>query len=96
MATTATGAAVSRGCVVRPSGVRPPGLATDNHTGSARPPATSPSPIAAGRALALGVAAPAANAAERTPVAQYLDQTVADTEAEIGGALDALGLEAAE
>ena len=49
-----------------------------------------------GPALALGVAAPAANAAELTPVAQYLDQTVADTEAEIGGALDALGLEAAE
>lgn len=49
-----------------------------------------------GPALALGVAAPAANAAELTPVAQYLDHTVADTEAEIGGALDSLGLEAAE
>ncbi|MEJ2866601.1 hypothetical protein WCD74_02415 [Actinomycetospora sp. OC33-EN08] len=49
-----------------------------------------------GPALALGVAAPAANAAEVTPIAEYLDQTVADTEAEVGAVLDDLGLEAAE
>ncbi|WP_433802745.1 hypothetical protein [Actinomycetospora sp. CA-084318] len=47
-----------------------------------------------GPALALGVAAPAANAAELTPVAQYLDHTVADTEAEVGAVLDDLGLAA--
>ena len=36
----------------------------------------------------------AASAAEITPIAEYIDTTVADTEAEIGGALDALGLAA--
>lgn len=50
----------------------------------------------AGPALALGVAAPAAHAAELTPLAQYGDHTVADTEAELGAVLDDLGLEAAE
>lgn len=52
--------------------------------------------VLAGPALTIGVAAPAASAAELTPVAQYLDHTVSDTEHELGGALDSLGLEAAE
>lgn len=43
--------------------------------------------------LMLGFAG-AASAAEITPIAEYVDTTVADTEAEIGGALDALGLAA--
>lgn len=47
-----------------------------------------------GPALAVGIAAPAASAAELTPVAQYVDHTVSDTEHEAGGALDSLGLEA--
>jgi hypothetical protein len=47
-----------------------------------------------GPAFVLGLAAPAANAAELTPVAEYVDQTVADTEAEVGAVLDDLGLEA--
>ena len=38
----------------------------------------------------------AAQAAELTPVAEYLDQNVADTEAEVGAVLDDLGLKAAE
>jgi hypothetical protein len=38
----------------------------------------------------------AAQAAELTPVAEYVDQNVADTEAEIGAVVDDLGLEAAE
>ena len=50
----------------------------------------------AGPALAVGIAAPAAHAAELTPVAKYLDHNVSDTEAEAGAALDDLGLEAAE
>ncbi|MET0191453.1 MAG: hypothetical protein ABW212_20805, partial [Pseudonocardia sediminis] len=66
-------------------------------------PRRSKKAILGGAALAL-VAAPAvwlgvagsASAAELTPVAEYLDQTVADEEASIGAALDALGLEAAE
>ncbi|TCK27092.1 hypothetical protein [Pseudonocardia endophytica] len=37
-----------------------------------------------------------AQAAELTPVAEYLDQTVADTEAQLGAVLDDLGLKAAE
>lgn len=37
-----------------------------------------------------------AQAAELTPVAEYVDTTVADTEAQVGAVLDALGLEAAE
>ena len=49
---------------------------------------------AVGPALALGVAAPAAQAAELTPVAEYVDHTVADTEHEVGGAVDELGLAA--
>ena len=48
----------------------------------------------AGPALAVGIAAPAANAAELTPVAHYVDHTVTDTEHEIGGAADAFGLQA--
>ncbi|MEQ3550977.1 hypothetical protein WIS52_10875 [Pseudonocardia nematodicida] len=35
-----------------------------------------------------------AQAAELTPVAEYLDETIADTESQIGEVLDALGLEA--
>ncbi|NMO93113.1 hypothetical protein [Actinomycetospora sp. TBRC 11914] len=50
----------------------------------------------AGPALAVGIAAPAANAAELTPVAKYVDHNVSDTEHEVGGALDSVGLEAAE
>ncbi len=38
----------------------------------------------------------AAQAAELTPVAEYVDQNVADTEAEVGAVLDDLGLKAAE
>lgn len=38
----------------------------------------------------------AAQAAELTPVAEYLDRGVADTEAEVGAVLDDLGLKAAE
>ena len=44
--------------------------------------------------LMLGFAGAASAAAEITPIAEYIDTTVADTEAEIGGALDALGLAA--
>ncbi|MEJ2870599.1 hypothetical protein WCD74_22730 [Actinomycetospora sp. OC33-EN08] len=44
-------------------------------------------------AIMIGVAAPA-SAAEITPIAEYVDTTVADTEAMLGGVLDALGLEA--
>ncbi len=44
--------------------------------------------------IALGVAAPAASAAELTPIAQYTDHTVSDTEHEAGGAIDELGLAA--
>ncbi|HEY2225927.1 hypothetical protein [Actinomycetospora sp.] len=50
----------------------------------------------AGPALAVGISAPAANAAEVTPVAKYLDHSVSDTEHEVGAAIDDLGLEAAE
>ncbi|ANY06441.1 hypothetical protein [Pseudonocardia sp. HH130630-07] len=35
-----------------------------------------------------------AQAAELTPVAEYLDETVADTDAQIGAVVDALGFEA--
>ncbi len=42
-------------------------------------------------ALALTGTAPAA---ELTPVAEYLDDTVADTDAQIGAVVDALGFEA--
>ncbi|MFP5069047.1 hypothetical protein ACLFMI_05200 [Pseudonocardia nantongensis] len=69
--------------------------------------ANAPQPARRRRALTLVgavVAAPlatlafsgSAQAAELTPIAEYLDTTVADTEAQLGGALDALGLEAAE
>lgn len=51
--------------------------------------------LVAAPALMLGVAG-TASAAELTPVAEYLDGAVADEEAAIGGALDSLGLEAAE
>ncbi|MFC5065879.1 hypothetical protein [Actinomycetospora atypica] len=43
--------------------------------------------------LMLGFAG-AASAAEITPIAEYVDTTVADTEAEIGAVVDALGFEA--
>lgn len=69
--------------------------------------ANAPQPARRRRALTLVgavVAAPlatlaftgSAQAAELTPVAEYLDTTVADTEAQLGAVLDALGLEAAE
>jgi hypothetical protein len=45
-------------------------------------------------AAVTGFAAPAANAVELAPYAHQLDHDVADTEAEVGGALDALGLAA--
>lgn len=41
-----------------------------------------------------GFAAPAANAAELAPYAEQLDSDVAATEAEVGAAIDALGLAA--
>ncbi len=66
-------------------------------------PRRSKKAVLGGAAVAL-VAAPAvmlgvsgtASAAELTPIAEYLDGAVADTEAQLGGALDSLGLEAAE
>ncbi|GAA4965071.1 hypothetical protein WHI96_02870 [Pseudonocardia tropica] len=67
--------------------------------------AHAPQPARRRRALALVggvVAAPlaalaltgTAQAAELTPVAEYLDDTVADTDAQIGAVVDALGFEA--
>ncbi|MEJ8278994.1 hypothetical protein [Pseudonocardia spirodelae] len=67
--------------------------------------ATAPQPARRRRALALVgavVAAPlatlaitgTAQAAELTPVAEYVDDTVADTDAQIGAVVDALGFEA--
>ena len=47
-------------------------------------------------AAVTGVAAPAASAVELAPYAHQLDKDVAATEAEVGAALDALGLAAAE
>ena len=41
-----------------------------------------------------GFAAPAANAIELAPYAEQLDTDVAATEAEVGAAIDALGLAA--
>ncbi|OLL75291.1 hypothetical protein Ae168Ps1_3692 [Pseudonocardia sp. Ae168_Ps1] len=35
-----------------------------------------------------------AQAAELTPVAEYIDDTVADTDAQVGAVVDALGFEA--
>ncbi|GLZ50010.1 hypothetical protein Acsp06_61950 [Actinomycetospora sp. NBRC 106375] len=46
-------------------------------------------------AIMVGMALPA-SAAEVTPIAEYVDSTVADTEAEVGAVLDDLGLEAAD
>lgn len=46
---------------------------------------------AASAGLLLGLSLPA-NAAEITPIAQYVDHTVASTESELGGALAALGI----
>lgn len=46
---------------------------------------------AASTGLLIGLALPA-DAAEITPVAQYVDHTVASTETELGGALSALGI----
>jgi hypothetical protein len=47
-------------------------------------------------AAVTGFAAPAANAVEVAPYAHQVDDDVAATEAEVGAALDDLGLEAAE
>ncbi|MEV1292812.1 hypothetical protein [Pseudonocardia sp. NPDC049635] len=69
--------------------------------------ANAPQPARRRRALTLvgaAIAAPiatlaftgSAQAAELTPVAEYLDAAVADTSAQIGAALDELGLAAAE
>lgn len=44
-------------------------------------------------AIMIGVAAPA-SAVEITPLAEYIDTTVADLESTLGGVLDALGLKA--
>lgn len=46
---------------------------------------------AASSGLMVGLSIPA-NAAELTPVAQYVDDTVSNTESELGGALAALGI----
>lgn len=46
-------------------------------------------------AIMVGFAAPA-SAAELTPIAEYLDETVAGLESDLGGALDSLGLEASD
>jgi hypothetical protein len=45
-------------------------------------------------AAVTGFAAPAANAVELAPYAEQLDADVAATEAEVGVAIDALGLDA--
>ena len=45
-------------------------------------------------AAVAGFAAPAAQAAELAPYAEQVDHDVAATEAEVGGAIDALGLAA--
>jgi hypothetical protein len=45
-------------------------------------------------AAVTGFAAPAANAVELAPYAEQLDTDVAATEAEVGAAIDALGLAA--
>lgn len=46
---------------------------------------------AASSALLIGLSLPA-DAAEITPIAQYVDHTVVSTESELGGALSALGI----
>lgn len=51
--------------------------------------------LIAAPAVLLGVSG-TAQAAELTPVAEYLDGTVADTEAQVGAVVDDLGLKAAE
>lgn len=47
--------------------------------------------VTASGGLMVGLSLPA-DAAEITPVAQYLDHTVSSTESELGGALAALGI----
>ncbi|ALL81649.1 MULTISPECIES: hypothetical protein [unclassified Pseudonocardia] len=67
--------------------------------------ANAPQPARRRRALTLvgaAVVAPlatlaftgSAQAAELTPVAEYIDDTVADTDAQVGAVVDALGFEA--
>lgn len=51
--------------------------------------------LVAAPAIMVALALPA-SAAELTPIAEYLDETVASTESDIGGALDSLGLEASD
>jgi len=46
---------------------------------------------AASTGLVVGLSLPA-DAAEITPIAQYVDHTVSSTESELGGALAALGI----
>ena len=66
--------------------------ATVQHTGSTIRRAGRASAVAAASAgLLIGFSLPA-DAAEITPIAQYVDHTVSSTESELGGALAALGI----